>query len=145
MYLLLKKLKRYFNKISYYIPKVIVISLIVVVFLIFVRIILPVYRYSSAQNITPQFIYNLMLDKEEIIKNTQGRTDIALLGISGGSHEGSDLTDSIIYISIDYHKKDAVILSIPRDLWIPGLKAKINSAYHYGEEKKQGGGLILVK
>jgi LCP family protein required for cell wall assembly len=37
------------------------------------------------------------------------------------------------------------LVSVPRDLWVPTLKAKINSAYHYGEEKKKGGGLVLAK
>ena len=74
------------------------------------------------------------------------RTNFAILGISGGQHEGRDLTDTIIFVSIDQSTGDTVLLTIPRDLWIPSLRAKINTAYHYGEKRQPGaGGLILAK
>jgi anionic cell wall polymer biosynthesis LytR-Cps2A-Psr (LCP) family protein len=34
---------------------------------------------------------------------------------------------------------------VPRDIWSDTLKDKVNSAYHYGELKKKGGGLLLAK
>ena len=37
------------------------------------------------------------------------------------------------------------MLAIPRDIWLDSLQAKINTAYHYGEEKKPGGGFVLAK
>ena len=37
------------------------------------------------------------------------------------------------------------MISVPRDIWSDSLKDKVNSAYHYGEEKKKGGGLTLSK
>ena len=73
------------------------------------------------------------------------RTNFAILGISGGQHEGRDLTDTLIFVSIDQSTGDTVLLTIPRDLWIPSLRAKINTAYHYGEKRQPGGGLILAK
>ena len=75
-----------------------------------------------------------------------GRTNFLLLGIAGGNHGGSDLTDTIIFASINKSSGDALLVSIPRDLWIPSLRAKINTAYYYGEEKQPGkGGFILAK
>ena len=74
------------------------------------------------------------------------RINFAILGISGGQHEGRDLTDTLIFVSIDQSTGDTVLLTIPRDLWIPSLRAKINTAYHYGEKRQPGaGGLILAK
>ena len=37
------------------------------------------------------------------------------------------------------------MISVPRDLWLPSLKTKVNSVYYYGEKKKSGGGAILTK
>lgn len=75
-----------------------------------------------------------------------GRTNFLLLGIAGGIHDGSDLTDTIIFASINNSTGDTLLVSIPRDLWIPSLRAKINTAFHYGEEKQPGkGGFILAK
>lgn len=75
-----------------------------------------------------------------------GRTNFLLLGMAGGNHDGSDLTDTIIFASLNKSTGDTLLISIPRDLWIPSLRAKINTAYHYGEEKQPGkGGFILAK
>ncbi len=75
-----------------------------------------------------------------------GRTNFLLLGMAGGNHDGSDLTDTIIFVSINKSSGDTLLVSIPRDLWIPSLRAKINTAYHYGEEKQpRQGGMVLAK
>lgn len=73
------------------------------------------------------------------------RTNILLLGMAGGDHAGADLTDSIMLISIDLKTSDTVLISLPRDIWIESLMAKLNTAYHYGEAKEVGGGLVLAK
>ena len=74
-----------------------------------------------------------------------GRTNFLILGIGGGYHESPDLTDTIIFASIS-PSSSPVLLSIPRDLWVPSLQAKINTAFHYGREKAgDSGGLILAK
>jgi polyisoprenyl-teichoic acid--peptidoglycan teichoic acid transferase len=79
------------------------------------------------------------------LKNFKERTNLVLLGVGGENHKGAELTDTIMFISIDITKNDILMLSIPRDLWMNSLKDKINTAYVYGEEKKNGGGLILTK
>lgn len=75
----------------------------------------------------------------------RGRVDILLLGIGGAGHDGGDLTDSMMLVSIDLLSADTVIVSLPRDIWVESLQAKLNTAYHYGEGKQPGGGLILSK
>ncbi len=82
--------------------------------------------------------------KIELKQSEQKRINLLILGVGGGTHEGPDLTDTIIYASIDPNTKKVMLVSIPRDLWIPELKAKINSAYTYGEEKQKGKGLLLT-
>lgn len=69
-----------------------------------------------------------------------GRVNILLAGNSADDpgHQGADLTDSIMIVSIDTRNNSAFLLSIPRDLWvnIPGNGyAKINSAYVDGQNE----------
>lgn len=78
-------------------------------------------------------------------KTTQGKINILLLGMGGEGYEVKDLTDTIIFLSINQASGKTLMLSLPRDIWVPSMRAKINTAYHYGEEKQPGGGLILAK
>ena len=67
-----------------------------------------------------------------------GRVNILLAGNSADDpgHNGANLTDSIMVISIDTKQHKAFLLSVPRDLWVhlPGDgHSKINAAYVYGQ------------
>jgi len=74
-----------------------------------------------------------------------GRTNFLLLGMAGGKHDGSDLTDTIIFVSVD-SSGVVTMLSIPRDIWVPSKRAKINTGFYYGEQMQpNGGGFILAK
>jgi len=75
------------------------------------------------------------------LKQTEGRTNILVAGYSAddANHGGAELTDSIMIISIDQSDKSAVVISVPRDLYvdIDGYGySKINAAYVYGEQQK---------
>jgi LCP family protein required for cell wall assembly len=83
-------------------------------------------------------------NKIELKQSEQKQINLLLLGVGGGTHEGPDLTDTIIFASLDQDTKKAVLVSIPRDLWLNELKAKINSAYTTGEIKQKGKGLLLA-
>lgn len=86
-----------------------------------------------------------VFNKTISLKETESRVNILILGIGGGSHEGPNLTDTIIFVSVDPKLKKMTLVSIPRDLWVPELKAKINSAYATGQDREEGGGLKLSK
>ncbi len=68
-----------------------------------------------------------------------GRVNILLLGVGGPGHQGPDLTDTIVVMSIDPVNHTAVMLSVPRDLWVQqpvnyfGKQQKINAAYESGK------------
>jgi len=71
------------------------------------------------------------------LKNQDGRVNILVAGNSAddAGHGGADLTDSIMVLSINTQNNTALMLSIPRDLWvdIPGVgHSKINAAYTNG-------------
>lgn len=86
-------------------------------------------------------VSTFVFHRQELIKQTNGHTNVLILGIGGGTHDGPDLTDTIIFASIDWKDNRINLISIPRDLYIPDLGNKINTAYAFGEEKKKGEGL----
>lgn len=95
----------------------------------------------------PSVLVSYVAPTQPHVKATTGRTNVLLLGIAGGMHEGGLLSDTIIVASIDREAPDVVFFSLPRDVWVADLNsgAKINAAYAYGELKRKGGGLTLAK
>jgi len=71
--------------------------------------------------------------------------NLLLLGIGGGTHEGPDLTDTIIFMHVDPVNKKVTLVSLPRDLWVPDLSAKVNATYTFASEKKPGSGLSVTE
>lgn len=70
-----------------------------------------------------------------------GRINVLLMGIGGGGHDGPDLTDTMMLASIDPVNHAAVLLSIPRDMWVTIPHAgnmKINAAYETGKYRYLG-------
>lgn len=104
-----------------------------------------VRSFMEETGITPQTVLTIVFGDGTNLKTIKGRTNIVLLGIAGGNHDGADLTDTILVLSFHTESKTLSMISVPRDLWSDTLKDKINSAYHYGEEKKKGGGITLSK
>lgn len=60
-----------------------------------------------------------------------GRTNFMFLGLAGADHAAGDLTDTILYAVVDHQSGNVLLLSLPRDIWLPALRAKLNSVYHY--------------
>lgn len=83
------------------------------------------------------------------VESYNNRTNLLILGKGGAGHEAPDLTDTIIFASISHDSSNAqspavVLISLPRDIWIPELRAKLNSTYYWGNEKRPDGGLDLT-
>ena len=79
----------------------------------------------------------LSVFKPASLKNDNGRVNILVAGNSADDtgHDGAQLTDSIMVLSLNTNDNTALMLSIPRDTWvsIPGHgHSKINAAYVYG-------------
>lgn len=77
------------------------------------------------------------------IKNTDDKVNILLLGNAGSKHDGPYLTDSIIVASYNLKTNKALLISIPRDLWLDEDKVKINAIYERG--LRDDTGLELAK
>jgi LCP family protein required for cell wall assembly len=82
---------------------------------------------------------------KEKLSMVDGRVNFLILGKGGGGHEAPDLTDTMIFVSAKPESNSVTMVSIPRDIWISELRAKLNSTYYWGNIKKEGGGLILAK
>lgn len=90
-------------------------------------------------------IFDLLGAGTTLKTDEYGRSNILVFGTSEDdpSHAdaGADLTDSIMIISIDQKTKNAVMISVPRDLWVKygeacmsGYEGKINVAYECGAD-----------
>ncbi len=63
-----------------------------------------------------------IVQNQPLKKDANGRSNFVVFGTAeddeGGEHGGANLTDSIMVVSIDQDKKNAYMLSLPRDLWV---------------------------
>lgn len=80
--------------------------------------------------ILPQFDYKK-------IKSSNGITSILVLGKGGEGHTAPDLTDTMMVVYLNQYSKKINILSLPRDIWVPAIRAKLNSAYYWGKQKSE--------
>ncbi len=84
---------------------------------------------SLAKNVVP----------DDLKKEGDSRVNILLLGVGGPTHQGPDLTDTIVVLSVDPVNNKASLLSVPRDLWVQqpvnffGKQQKINAVYESGK------------
>lgn len=80
------------------------------------------------------------VQKAPLKMDENGRSNILVVGTSedseGGNHPGGNLTDTIMVLSIDQNKKNAYMVSMPRDMWVTldepcdvGYESKINAVY----------------
>ncbi len=104
-----------------------------------------------------------LTQKKPLKQDVNGRSNVLIFGTSedsadhnaNGGEGGPLLTDSIIVLSVNQEKKDAFMVSIPRDLWVKfdepcsvGYQHKINSVYQCGSgfgEDPEAGALALKK
>ena len=98
-----------------------------------------------------KFIYNFhklfggnifgVLSSARLKGENVGRVNILIAGNSADDigHNGGELTDSIMIMSIDTKNNTAFLISIPRDLWVSlpsGGHGKINEVYVDGDNQK---------
>ena len=106
-----------------------------------VAILMAVAVYLSTLSSTGSVI-NLIFSGTSL-KSTDGVINVLLLGMAGGKHAGSTLTDTIVVASYNLKENKVYLISIPRDLWLPSLQSKANAVYQIGTT--QGNGLALSK
>jgi len=129
------------------------LSVIITVGVIFFAVLnMPKIKTALAGVLDPINIVSTVSGSKGVkLKETDGRTNVLILGTdqrSFGDQTGSMLTDTIILISIGKSTRDAVIISLPRDLWVEssqGGRYKINELYgSYGGKNGTGTAEILT-
>lgn len=136
------------RRLLYYLPRFryfLIGALLGILILGLWKIIPPTSQALRSLSLGSSIFWSVVTDRPPSLKETSGRTNLLLLGRPGGNHEGANLTDTIIFLSLNLKTYEITMISLPRDIWVDSLKSKINSAYEFGEEKKEGGGLILTK
>jgi LCP family protein required for cell wall assembly len=104
-------------------------------------------RFSEKIGIGNYFVLakDFLLAPIDKVQSGSGRVNLLVMGRAGGEHAGPDLTDTMIVASISLDRPSIATISIPRDLWIPAIRAKINSAFYWGGQLTPGGGLSMAK
>ncbi len=105
-------------------------------------------------------LFDLVSQAQPLKEDANGRSNIVIFGTAeddeGGEHGGANLTDSIMVVSLDQKKKNAYMVSIPRDLWIEydetcevGNQGKVNATYfcssNDGANEKAGADALRKK
>ena len=115
-------------KLKYFIFAVIALILVVIGYL-------GISSLKAANNILASNISVSSLIKQNSLKQTDGITNVLILGKGGDNHAGGQLTDTIMIARIRNSDKKIALISIPRDLSVnvPGRGVvKINEAYTQG-------------
>lgn len=108
---------------------------IIVLVGVILLILIGIFRVQIAQIAT--FIFGVTIDKTINLVRKDQSFNILLMGKAGGTHDGPELTDTIILANVNVGKNKVNMFSIPRDLWMPNLKAKVNSSYQRGIKNNQ--------
>lgn len=125
------------------------ITLMIAVLFLLVAVLLSgllVFKRSTV-SFYGKLLSDFIFTPADKIKSVDGRTNILILGIGGLGHEAPDLSDTMMVASVSDRNLPTIFVSLPRDIWIPDLRAKLNSAYYWGKEKSgsETGGFVLAK
>ncbi len=115
----------------------------------------------ASSNIFGGNLFDLLSQPQELKKDANGRSNIVIFGTSEDDpygHDGANLTDSIMLVSVDQKTKQVAMSSVPRDLWVDydtacefGNAGKINVVYVCGaktsdpQEHSEEGSQVLLK
>lgn len=103
-------------------------------------------RITSGNSGLFDTIWSLVSETVPFETDSNGRTNVLIFGTegydmngnSGGkTHDGSQLTDSIMVVSFDQKTKDVALISLPRDLRVPrscGIR-KINEVFQCNNQQ----------
>jgi LCP family protein required for cell wall assembly len=98
-------------------------------------------KITNGQSGLFDFLRTVVSGNATLKTGSDGRTNILIFGTSGydmagneagGVHDGAQLTDSIMVLSVDQNTKDVAMISLPRDLKTDTCTAtsKINELYY---------------
>ena len=106
----------------------------IIIITLFIPIVAFGYNCLNSKIELPNVVAKTLLKTigSSIKKDDQGYTNFLALGVGGQNHDGGELTDTILIISINEKNKNVVMSSIPRDLYVSHeniISQRINSVY----------------
>lgn len=114
----------------------------IIALLAFISLLVGIITYKNYFRLAANFLFA----SEKNIPSFEGRVNILILGKGGAGHAGADLTDTIIFSSLSLAKPSLTMISLPRDIWVPAIRAKLNSAYYWGKQQgEEDKGFVLLK
>lgn len=114
------------------------VTILIVLALLGVGGFLAYKAFSTGSSIFKGNIFDAFTQNVPLKQDSNGRSNILILGTSDDDpgHDGANLTDSIMVLSVDQNNKNAYMISIPRDLYVKygracsaGYEGKINAYY----------------
>ncbi len=92
---------------------------------------------SNAQLPLHQIIDTAKIGWNTTPHQTDHRVNFLVLGSDSLSNRGhaTELTDTMLLVSVNLQNGSISLFSIPRDLWIDDYKTKINALYQYGKDR----------
>lgn len=124
------------KKHKIHIPKIIGIVSIFFIMLIWFWILKSVgkmeFKFDNILNLVWFDINLSQITQAPTIKQTDGKTNILIIGRWWEENDAPNLTDSILIASLNFEKSSISLFSIPRDLYVEfpsGWGGKINEAY----------------
>ena len=118
-------------------------KILLAILILFLPVLYFGYKYALGLNKIAGGNIASILNPTKLKGESEGRVNILISGTSEDDpgHEGAELTDSIMVVSINTVDKSVLMLSLPRDLWIDyadqsslGSEGKLNEAYYRGME-----------
>lgn len=143
---MLAYLKRRIFRHYLFFRRALVILTLSVALLALVFLSLPLLRLGKEFLFGPVNVFSVVFPRSEELKSDNGRINILVLGIGDPGHDGPNLTDTMMVVSAKTDIGSVVdLISLPRDIYLPSLGGKINTAYALGVEKGPDIGLIMAK
>lgn len=102
---------------------------------IFISLAIFITTFSSGPS-----VFNYIFSGTSL-NSSAGKVNVLFLGIAGGTHDGANLTDTMLVASYNLQTSQLYLISVPRDLWMPSLKSKANAIYEIGLAQNNGLGL----
>lgn len=90
------------------------------------------------KNSSSSSVFRYITGQGSSLQSEDGRVNILLLGMAGGTHDGATLTDTIMVISFDSQTNTVDMISLPRDLWLDLARSKVNALYEMGLDRGNG-------
>lgn len=135
--------------------------IIIAVVIIIVAIVayIGIKAFIASNNMLQGGLFGFV-QRQPLKQDENGRSNFIIFGTAedneGGLHDGGLLTDSLMVLSVNQEKKDAYMVSIPRDLWVDfggacmsGYQGKINEVFacgsNSGEDEAAGAAALQEK